>query len=74
MFLNFCWNPDIEVKINKNKINVKMGIFPYPLIFTCILGAQKNRLIETVLLSTHNICFDQEIRKLNFNFQYFCGD
>ena len=29
------------------------------------LGAQKNRLIETVLLSTHNICFGREIRKLN---------
>ena len=27
------------------------------------LGAQKNRLIETVLLSTHNICFGREIRK-----------
>ena len=26
----------------------------------------KNRLIETVLLSTHNICFGWEIRKLNF--------
>ena len=24
---------------------------------TCVLGAQKNRLIETVLLSTHKICF-----------------
>ena len=23
----------------------------------CVLGAPKNRLIETVLLSTHNICF-----------------
>ena len=23
---------------------------------TCVLGAQKNRLIETVLLSTHNVC------------------
>ena len=22
-----------------------------------VLGAQKNRLIETVLLSTHNVCF-----------------
>ena len=28
------------------------------------LGAQKNHLIETVLLSTHNICFGGEIRKL----------
>ena len=25
------------------------------------MGAQKNRLIETVLLSTHNICFGREI-------------
>ena len=27
------------------------------------LGAQKNRLIETILLSTHNRCFAREIRK-----------
>ena len=27
-----------------------------------------NRLIETVLLSTHNICFDREIRKNIFNY------
>ena len=31
---------------------------------TYVLGAQKNRVIETVLLSTHNICFGWEIRKL----------
>ena len=31
-----------------------------------VLGAQKNRLIESVLLSTHNICFGLEIRKLVF--------
>ena len=30
------------------------------------MAAQKNRLIETVLLSTHNICFEFEIRKLIF--------
>ena len=29
----------------------------------CVLGAQKNRLIETVLLSTHDICFGLEMRK-----------
>ena len=28
-----------------------------PSVLTYVLGAQKNRLIETVLLSTHNICF-----------------
>ena len=32
-------------------------IFSYPSVFTFVLGAQKIRLIETVLLSTHNICF-----------------
>ena len=34
------------------------------------MGAQKNRLIETVLLSTHNICFGLEIKKLLFFFWY----
>ena len=43
-----------------------MLIFSYPSVLTYVLGAQKNRLIETVLLSTHNICFGCEIRKLNF--------
>ena len=43
-----------------------MYIFSYPSVLTYVLGAQKNRLIETVLLSTHNICFGREIRKLNF--------
>ena len=32
--------------------------------FNMCFGDQKNRLIETVLLSTHNICFVWEIRKL----------
>ena len=31
------------------------------------MGAQKNRLIETVLLRTHNIYFGCEIRKIVFN-------
>ena len=35
----------------------KIFIFSCPSILTYVLGAQKNRLIETVLLSTHNICF-----------------
>ena len=29
----------------------------YLLVETCILGAQKNRLIKMVLLSTRNLCF-----------------
>ena len=40
-----------------------MLIFPYP---SYVLGAQKNNLIETVLLSIHNICFGWEIRNLIF--------
>ena len=35
---------------------VKLLIFSYPSVLKYVLGAQKN-LIETVLLSTHNICF-----------------
>ena len=35
----------------------KLLIFSYPSVLTCVLGAQKNSLIETVLLSTHNIPF-----------------
>ena len=34
--------------------------------FAYVLGAQKNRLIEAVLLSTHKICFGWEIRKFIF--------
>ena len=47
-------------------LSVKLWIFSYPLVVTYVLGAQKNRLIETALLSTHNTCFGWEIRKLSF--------
>ena len=36
---------------------VKMLILAYSQAVTYVLGAQKNRLSETVLLSTHSICF-----------------
>ena len=42
----------------------KIVTFFLPISFSICLGAQKKRLIETVLLSTHNICFGLEIRKL----------
>ena len=32
------------------------AFFSWRFRLTYVLGAQKNRLIETVLLSTHNIC------------------
>ena len=37
------------------------------------MGAQKNRLIETVLLSTHNICFGKEIKKIVFQYSLLSG-
>ena len=36
---------------------VKVSLSSYPSIYTYVVGAQKNHLIETVLLNTHNICF-----------------
>ena len=35
----------------------KTVIISLPINLYMCFGAQKNRLIETVLLSTHNICF-----------------
>ena len=42
---------------------VKLQISSYPSVLTNVLGVQMNRLVETVHLSSHNICFDWEIRK-----------
>ena len=43
-------------KANKNNLSANLRIFSYPFIVqTFVLGAQQNRLIETVLLSTPNI-------------------
>ena len=38
-------------------LSVKLRIFSYSSVLTYVLCAQKNRLIEMVLFSTHNICF-----------------
>ena len=43
-------------------------MFSYPSVLTYVLGAQKNCHIETFFLSTHNICFGCEIRKLVFRY------
>ena len=37
------------------------------------MGAQKNRLIATVLLSTHNICLGREIRKIFYKYTFLSG-
>ena len=54
-----------QVKMKKKIQRTILNIF-LPIIFSICFGAQKNRLNETVLLSTHNICFGWEIRKLFF--------
>ena len=38
-------------------MSIKLCLFSYPSVQTYVLGAQKNHLIEKVLLSTHNIWF-----------------
>ena len=54
--------------LDKQKFSAeKMLIFSYQSVWSYFLGAQKNRLIETVLLSTHNVCFGWEIRKIKFS-------
>ena len=56
-----------SIGLDKQKnLSVKMLIFSYSSVLTEFLGAQKNSFIETILLGTHNICFDWEIRKLFF--------
>ena len=42
--------------ISKTILRKIVNIF-LPIILAYVSGAQKNRLNETVLLSTHNICF-----------------
>ena len=48
-----------------------MNIFLSALAY--VLGGQKNHLIETFLLSIHNICFSRVIRKLIFNYALLSG-
>ena len=49
---------------------VKLSIFSctHVAVLAYVLGAKKNRLSETVLLSTNNIHLNREIRKLYFNY------
>ena len=41
----------------KHNFELKLYTISYSSVLTYVVGAQKNRLTETVLLSTHNICF-----------------
>ena len=45
--------------LDKQNFSTYSGINNFlHIILTYVLGAQKNCLIELVLLSTHNICFE----------------
>ena len=52
-FCSFCLNcVDIFISPDRQKC-----YFSYSAILAFVMGAQNNRLIETVLLSTYNKCF-----------------
>ena len=59
MVINYTVTLKVSLCTSLDKQNFQRTIvnISLPIILTYILGAQKNRLIETVLLSTHNICF-----------------
>ena len=42
--------------VDKQKFELRIVMIFLSIDLNMFLGAQKNRLIETVLLSTHNIC------------------
>ena len=44
----------------------KVSLFPLPINQNQCCGAQKNHLRETILLSTHNMCFESEIREVHY--------
>ena len=44
-------------QLSKKKNQRKIAINVLSISLTCVLGVQNNLLIETVILSTHNICF-----------------
>ena len=56
--------------LDNKKFHPKIVSIFLHIILAYVLGAQNNRLIETVLLSTHNICFGSEIIKLFFCYSF----
>ena len=54
-------------------LGIPLWTISYPPVETFALGAKKNRLIKTVLLSTHSICFVWEIRKVNYDHALLSG-
>ena len=53
-----CWLTRVFTAGTQSKFkSINLQIFSYQSVLSYVLGAQKNGLIETVLLSTHNIWF-----------------
>ena len=56
----------MHIGLDKQNFQCKIVNIFLPISFNICFGCSKGRLTETVLLSTHNICFGLEIRKLIF--------
>ena len=52
------------MKLESKTVNIFLSVLTY------VLGAQKNRLNETVLLSTQNICFGWDMIKSIFKYAF----
>ena len=63
----------IKYQDKYKKIERKLWLFYFSSVLSFVLGVQKNRLIETVLLSTHNICFGWEIKKNTHSYLGTCS-
>ena len=55
------------------KFKRKIATISLSISKTCVLDAQKNRLIEMVLLSSHNTCLGREIKKIYFQLHTYLG-
>ena len=55
----------LNTGLEKQIFSTEIVIIFLPILLRYVLGTQENPLIETVLLSTHNICFGWEVRKKN---------
>ena len=55
-----------ETYIANETFQHKIANIFLPIIFSICFGCSEDRLTETVLLSTHNICIGWELRKLFF--------
>ena len=73
MLTNFlhAWDLFFDTEtLHRSKLKMNFEPKIVNIFWTSVLCPQKNRLIETVLLSTYNTCFGYEIRKFIFNYTF----